>query len=185
MEHDAEPAHRAVHHVAGHRRSRGSPEGGGTGSGWRIRQQDPADPGRLRHRVLRDEARASGEVDRDALGELPVDDPRPRSRAGRGARRHEGRSSARPALPGLGGYGRVSVDRRTGHPDHPARIDAVGPVPDAGRQGRRIRRLHEHHAGRGISRGRASGSDVHARAADGRPRTRAGHRSRGGSASPD
>ena len=41
-----------------------------------------------------------------------------------------------------------------------------GPVRGAGREGRRVRRLHEHHAGRGLSRRRTSRGDVHARADD-------------------
>ena len=47
------------------------------GSRRRVRQQDPADPGGLHHSLLLDEARASRQVDRDAHGELPVDDARP------------------------------------------------------------------------------------------------------------
>ena len=82
LEHDAEPAHRPLHHVAGHRRARGPAARRRARSGRRLRQQDRADPGRLHHRVLLDEARPAGEMDRNAVRELPVDDPRPRSRAG-------------------------------------------------------------------------------------------------------
>ena len=67
VEHDAEPAHRPLHHVARHRRARGQAARDRAGSRRRLRQQDSADPGRLHHRVLLDEARAAGEVDRDAL----------------------------------------------------------------------------------------------------------------------
>ena len=105
--------------------------------------------------------------------ELPGDDPRARSRAGGRAGRDEGRHDPRPALHGVGGHGRVSLDRRAGHPDDPPRADAVGPVQRAGRQGRRVRRLHEHDAGRSLSRRRPARSDVHARAHDRRARAQA------------
>ena len=64
----------------------------------------------------------------------------------------------------LGRHGRVSLDRGAGHPDHPARVDAVGTVPGAGGERRRVRRLHEHHAGRSVSWRRPSRSHLHARA---------------------
>ena len=48
-----------------------------------------------------------------------------------------------------------------------------GPYQHSGREGRRLRRLHEHDAGRGVSRRRPARSDVHARADDRRARRRA------------
>ncbi len=54
-----------------------------------------------------------------------------------------------------------------GHPDDSSRPDAVGRLRHSGDQGRRLRRLHEHDAGRGVPRRRTSRSDVHDRA-DGR-----------------
>ena len=82
VEYDAESPHRALHHVARHRRARRTAARDRAGSRRRVRQQDRADPGRLHHDVLRDEAWAAGEVAGNALRELSVDDARPRSRAG-------------------------------------------------------------------------------------------------------
>ena len=56
----------------------------------------------------------------------------------------------------------------------------------SGAQGRRVRRLHQHDAGRGVSRRRPAGSDVHARADDRRPGAQAAPGSgRGPQAQPD
>ena len=104
-----------------------APEVGG-GFGSKI----AADPGRLHHGVLLDEAGPAGEVDRNAIRELPVDDARPRSRAGRGAGGHERRPDPRPPLHGVGGHGRVPLDRRARHSDDSSRADAVGAVHDSG-----------------------------------------------------
>ena len=100
-----------------------APEVGG-GFGSKI----AAVSGRLHHRVLRDEAGPAGEVDRDPQRELPGDDARPRSRAGRGAGGHARRHDPRAALHGLGRHGRVPLDRGARHSDDSSRPDAVGPV---------------------------------------------------------
>ena len=113
--------------------------------------------------LLLDEAGASGQMDGDPSRELSGDDARARSRARGGARRHQRREDPWPALHGVGGHGRVSVDRRAGHSDDSPRTDAVGPVPRARAQRGCLRRLHQHDAGRGVSRRRAARSDVHAR----------------------
>ena len=75
------------------------------------------------------------------------------------------------------GHGRVSLHRGARHSDDSSRPDAVGPVHDSRRQGRRLRRLHQHDAGRSVSRRRTAGSDVHARADDGPARRRDRRRS--------
>ena len=54
-----------------------------------------------------------------------------------------------------------------GHSDDSPRPHAVGRLRHPGDQGRRLRRLHQHDAGRGVSRRRAPRGDVHGRA-DGR-----------------
>ena len=59
-----------------------------------------------------------------------------------------------PALHRVGRHGRVSLDRRAGDSDDSSRADAVRAVHDSRRQGRRLRRLHQHHAGRSVSRRR-------------------------------
>ena len=163
VEHDAEPAHPPVPQLGRHRRPRGQAAGDRAGGRRRLRQQDRRVSGRLHHRVLRDEAQAAGQVDRDAERELPGHDPRPRSRPGSRARRQEGRHDSRAARHVLVRNGRVSLDCRARHPDHPARPDAVGRLQHPGDQGRRLRRLHQRDAGRSVPRRRTARSDVHDR----------------------
>ena len=187
LEHDAEPAHRPLHHVARHRHSRRSAARDRAGSRRRLRQQDPADPGRLHHGVLLDEARASGEVDTRRARENYQSTTHGRDHV----QDVELAATKDGRILGLrctvwAGHGRLPLDRRARHPDDSSRPDAVGPVHDSRREGRRLRRLHEHDAGRGVSRRRPSGSDVHARADD-RPARRQDRRrsGRGPQAQPD
>ena len=158
-----------------------APEVGG-GFGSKI----AADPGRFHRRVLLDEAGAAGEMDRDAVRELPVDDARTRSRAGRGAGRNEGRPHPWHPRHGLGGHGCVSVDRRARDSHHPARADAVGALQRPGGERRRLRRLHQHDAGGSVSGRRPARGDVHARAHARQARARAANGSgRDQAAQPD
>ena len=86
-----------------------------------------------------------------------------RSRAGSRACSHEGRPHPGAALQRLGRHGRVSLDRGAGHPNHPARVDALGTVPGAGGERGRVRDVHEHHTRRSVSWRRPSRSHLHAR----------------------
>ena len=186
LEHDAEPAHRPLHRLDRDRRARGQAARDRAGSGRRIRQQDRAVSGRVHRVVLRDAAGAPGEVDRDAQRELHRDDARPRSRPGRRAGGHARRPNHGAAVHRVGRHGRLSLDGGARHPDDPARPDAVRAVSDPGGEGRRVRRLHEHDAGGGLSRRRTARGDLHARAAGRSLRARDRHRSgRGAAQEPD
>ena len=66
----------------------------------------------------------------------------------------------------VGRHGRVSLDRRAWNSDHPPRPDAVRALHDRQRQGRRLRPLHQHHAGGGVSRRRPPRGHLPARTAD-------------------
>ena len=103
----------AVPHVGRHRRARRQAAGGRAGGRRRLRQQDRAVSGRVHRGVLLDEAGTAGQMDRDAQRELPGDDARPRSRAGGGAGRQEGRHDPRPARAPCGpAWARICRPRR-------------------------------------------------------------------------
>ena len=82
LEHDPEPAHRAVPHLGRHR-GRGAQDQGDRARGRRrVRQQDPVLRRRGHRRVLRDENRPADQVDGHAQRGLPGHDSRPRPRRG-------------------------------------------------------------------------------------------------------
>ena len=95
---------------------------------------------------------------------VPVRRARPRSRHACGARARQGRQVPRAARADDGEHGRVPVHVRVVHPDDPVRDAARRPVHDAGDLLRSDRRVHEHRAGRCLSRRGATRGDVRRRA---------------------
>ena len=118
VEHHPEPAHRPLHHVARDRRPRGQAARHRARSRRRLRQQDCRSiqgdfiaafcSMKLGRPVKWIETRSR---------ELPVDDPRPRSRAGRGAGGDEGRHASWACAPRSGrAWARISRRPRPAFP---------------------------------------------------------------------
>ena len=175
LEHDPEPAHRQVPHFGGQRDRRAQDQGDRPRGGRRVRQQDPLLPRRGHSRVLLDEDRPAREVDGDAQRGLPGHDSRPGPRRGRGAGRRQVGQHHRAQDDGIRRNGRLSVDGRARHPDDPSRPHVRRNVHHPERQGRRLRRLQQRRAGRGLPRRRASGGDLPRREDGRQARRRAGH----------
>ena len=95
---------------------------------------------------------------------VPLRRARPRSRDARRARARQGRQVPRDARADDGDDGRVPVDVRVVHPDHPLRDAARRPVHDAGDLRRGDGVVHQHRAGRRLSRRRPARGDLRGRA---------------------
>ena len=111
-----------------------------------------------------------------AQRELPLRRARPRPRDARRARARQGRQVPRDARAHDGDDGRVPVDVRVVHPDDPVRDAARRPVHDAGDLRRSDGVVHEHRAGRRLSRRRPARGDLRRRAPRAPGRGRARHR---------
>ena len=83
---------------------------------------------------------------------VPLRRARPRPRDARRARARQGRQVPRDARAHDREHGRVPVDVRVVHPDDPVRDAARRPVHDAGDLLRSDRVVHQHRAGRRLSR---------------------------------
>ena len=104
------------------------------------------------------------QVDRRAQRIVPVRRARPRPRHACRARARQGRQVPRAARADDGQHGRVPVDVRVVHPDDPVRDAARRPVHDAGDLLRSDGGVHQHRAGRCLSRRRAARGDLRRRA---------------------
>ena len=179
VERDAEPARRAAGHLR--LRRHGAREQAARHRARRrrrLRLEDFHLSGGGRLPVGGAQARPRGEMDLRALGELHHRRARPRSR-------HQGADGVRRRRQDHRTEGahhrqsrRLHVDLLVGGADIPLCDAAVGPVRDPAHLLRGRRGLHQHRAGRCLSRRRPPGGDLRGRAAgrSRRPRTR--HRSR-------
>ena len=160
-DHEPEPArHPPAHGRVRAASARAQAARGGARCRRRLRQQDLP----LRRGGDRDvggrEARAADQVDVGSLRGVHVGRARPRPRQHRrdGARR--GRQLPRAAGQDAVQHGRVSLDLRAGGADLSLRDAARGRVQDAGDLRRGEGGVHQHRAGRRLSRRRPAGGDV-------------------------
>ena len=125
-----------------------------------------------------EEDRPPGQMDRGAHGILPVGRARPRSRHARRARARRARQDHGPARAHDRQYRRLHVDLRVVRPHLCLCSAAVGPVRHSEHLLRSRRGLHQHRAGRRLSRRRPAGSGLrgraHCRGCRARDRTRSG-----------
>ena len=179
VEHVAESARRAAGDRGLRRHGAGAQAAGDRARRRRrLRLEDFHLSGRSRLPVGRAQGAPAGEMDGGSLGILPHRRawPRPRHPRGTGARRQ--RQNPGAARQDHRQSRRLYVDLLVVGADLSLRHAAVGPIRHPGDLLRGGRGLHQHRAGRRLSRRRAPGGDLRGRAAGGGGGAADGHRAR-------